>query len=85
MKYPVTIISLVILLIATVSILVSNTDFVENKVLNPQQIPSYKIPDWVKHNADWWANDHITDSEFSYSIQYLIDEGIIHECVGDCN
>ena len=35
------------------------------------------IPDWVKNNADWWADDQIDDSAFVTSIQYLINSGIM--------
>jgi len=35
------------------------------------------IPDWVKNNAGWWADDMIGDSDFAQGIQYLISEGIM--------
>lgn len=35
------------------------------------------IPEWVKNNAEWWANDEIDDSTFVSGIQYMIKEGII--------
>ena len=35
------------------------------------------IPEWIKTNAGWWANDEIDDSTFVSGIQYLIKEGII--------
>jgi len=35
------------------------------------------IPDWVKNNAGWWADDMIEDSDFAQGIQYLISEGIM--------
>lgn len=81
MKYSITIISLVLLLTATISILIVQTDPQSNKLLK-DQTDKYKIPDWVKHNAHWWVEGHITDAEFSYSMQYLIDQNIIHECEG---
>ena len=37
----------------------------------------YFIPNWVKNNADWWANGQIPDSAFVQGIQFLIKEGII--------
>ena len=37
----------------------------------------YFIPDWVKNNADWWADGQIPDSAFVQGIQFLIKEGII--------
>ena len=36
-----------------------------------------KVPKWVKNNAGWWANDHIDDSEFISSIEFLIKNKII--------
>ena len=36
-----------------------------------------KIPDWVKNNAGWWVTDQISDTEFTLSLQYLIQKGII--------
>jgi len=36
-----------------------------------------KIPDWVRNNAEWWAQGAIGDSDFVSGIQYLIKEGII--------
>jgi hypothetical protein len=35
------------------------------------------IPDWVKNNAGWWADDMIGDSDFAQGIQFLISEGIM--------
>jgi len=35
------------------------------------------IPNWIKTNAGWWANDAIDDNAFLQGIQYLIKEGII--------
>ncbi len=35
------------------------------------------IPQWIKNNAGWWADDTITDSDFITGIQYLIQQGIL--------
>ena len=35
------------------------------------------IPDWVKNNAGWWVTGQISDTEFTLSLQYLIQKGII--------
>ena len=35
------------------------------------------IPQWIKNNAKWWANDQISDEDFVKSIQYLVKKGII--------
>jgi len=37
----------------------------------------YKIPEWVKNNAGWWADGQIPDSAFIDGIEFLIKEGII--------
>jgi hypothetical protein len=38
---------------------------------------SEKIPNWVKNNARWWANQQIEDHTFVSSIQYLIEQNIL--------
>ena len=38
---------------------------------------SSQIPDWVRGNAEWWAQGAIGDSDFVSGIQYLIKEGIM--------
>jgi hypothetical protein len=35
------------------------------------------VPEWVKNNAGWWANDQIPDSAFIDGIEFLIKDGII--------
>ena len=36
------------------------------------------IPEWVKNNAEWWANDEIPDSAFIDGLEFLINNGIIN-------
>ncbi|MBL7001831.1 MAG: phosphate/phosphite/phosphonate ABC transporter substrate-binding protein [Nitrosopumilus sp.] len=36
------------------------------------------IPDWIKTNAGWWANDQIDDTTFLNGIEFLIENDIIH-------
>jgi len=36
-----------------------------------------QIPDWVRNNAEWWAQGAIGDNDFVSGIQYLIKEDII--------
>ena len=43
----------------------------------PSVFAEEKVPDWVKNNAGWWADNHISDSEFVNAIEFLIKEGII--------
>ena len=38
---------------------------------------SYAIPDWVKNNASWWADDLISDNDFVGGIKYLMLEGLL--------
>ena len=35
------------------------------------------IPPWVKSSAKWWTEGKISDSDFLYGIQYLIDRKIL--------
>jgi hypothetical protein len=42
----------------------------------------YQIPEWVKNNAGWWANDQIPDSTFTGGIEFLIKEKIIVVPIG---
>ena len=41
------------------------------------QLEKKEIPDWVKNNAGWWADEQIPDSDFIYGIEYLIQKSII--------
>jgi len=36
-----------------------------------------KVPDWVKNNAKWWAEDLIGDTDFINGIEYLIKKQIM--------
>ena len=35
------------------------------------------IPQWIKNNAGWWAEDQIDDASFVQGIQYLIQKEIM--------
>ena len=37
-----------------------------------------QIPDWIRNNAKWWAEDVITDQEFKEGIGFLIKERVIN-------
>jgi len=43
----------------------------------PSDESSQNIPEWVKKNAEWWAQGAIGDSDFVSGIQFLIKEGIM--------
>jgi hypothetical protein len=38
---------------------------------------SIVIPDWIKSNAGWWAEDKISNSDFTKGLEYLIEQQII--------
>jgi len=35
------------------------------------------VPDWIKTNAKWWNDGHITDADFAKGIEFLIQNEII--------
>jgi len=37
----------------------------------------YKIPQWIRDNARWWADGKISDSDYINGLQYLISQGIL--------
>jgi len=45
--------------------------------LEPEEIVEQKIPDWIRNNAEWWANGLISDSDFAMGIQFMIKNEII--------
>ena len=55
---------LLVLVVSLVGIMIPNV-FAEN------------VPEWIKNNAGWWADDQIPDSAFLQGIQFLIKEGIM--------
>ena len=36
-----------------------------------------QIPNWIKVNAKWWADEQIPNEDFIKGIEYLVKEGII--------
>ena len=36
-----------------------------------------EIPDWIKSNAGWWADDLISETDFIKGVEFLISQGII--------
>jgi len=55
---------------------------IEPKETIPKTTPEItekpQIPDWVRNNAEWWAQGAIGDNDFVSGIQYLIKEKIMH-------
>ena len=39
--------------------------------------PSNKIPPWTKILGDWWLEEEISDTEFTQSLTFLTNNGII--------
>ena len=35
------------------------------------------IPEWIKNNAGWWANDQIDDETFVKGIEFLVQKEVI--------
>jgi TusA-related sulfurtransferase len=48
----------------------------QSEILTPQQ--SDTIPQWIKNNAEWWADDIIDDDTFVNGIEFLIKEKILN-------
>jgi len=52
------------------------------KTILVQKIPllmnnSIEIPDWIKNNALWWADNKISESDFVSGIEFMIKNGIM--------
>ena len=39
--------------------------------------PKSLIPQWIRENAAWWADNRITDSEFFKGIEFLLEKQVI--------
>ena len=51
---------------------------IDEKAFTPTDTSATKrVPDWVKNNAGWWAEDLIRDYDFLNGIKYLINKGVI--------
>ena len=52
----------------------------ENPTMKPaflQMIEERTIPYWIKNNAGWWADNKISDDDFTSGIEYMIENNII--------
>ena len=47
------------------------------KPMNSMKQTIGKIPDWIKHIANWWSMGNISDKKFTDSMQYMIKNGIM--------
>lgn len=45
--------------------------------IDESEVNTTSIPMWVRNNASWWSEGHLTDVEFANGIQYLISSGLI--------
>jgi len=57
---------------------------IQEKIINIPDLPEQtsstanrKIPDWIRNNAAWWADDLISEDEFVNGIKYLVEKAII--------
>jgi len=59
----------------------SGETLVEPQESIPKTIPEVaekpQIPDWIRNNAEWWAQGAIGDNDFVSGLQYLIKEKIM--------
>jgi hypothetical protein len=53
------------------------TEIIKIPYTEPEGETIASIPDWVKTNAEWWITEKISDTEFTLSLQYLVQKGII--------
>ena len=52
-------------------------DVTQHKVTILEPIHEIVLPDWVKNNAAWWADDLVSDQEFVQAIEWLIEKGVM--------
>jgi hypothetical protein len=54
-------------------------EIINSETSKPVQIPEKTvIPEWIKNNAGWWANDQIDDNSFVQGIQFMIKNKIMN-------
>jgi len=41
------------------------------------QFEELRIPSWFKNTSQWWVEGLITEPEYVYATEYLIDKNII--------
>ncbi|KAF6242684.1 hypothetical protein C6988_05685 [Nitrosopumilus sp. b1] len=46
-------------------------------IFTPDVVFANDIPDWVKNNAKWWAEDQISDDEFVTGLEFLVNNDLI--------
>jgi len=48
-----------------------------DKNIDESEVNTTSIPTWVRHNAAWWSEGHLTDVEFANGIKFLLSSGLI--------
>jgi hypothetical protein len=64
--------SIALFLIIPISAYAQSNFFDDNQINNDTE-----IPDWIKINANWWAEEKIDDATFLEGIKFLINERIM--------
>jgi len=49
----------------------------KSEIVEESTIVDTKVPQWVKNNAKWWADESIDEKTFLTGIEYLVKHGII--------
>jgi len=56
----------------------------KEKIINIPDLPEQAsetaqehVPDWIRNNAGWWADDLISEDDFVNGIIWLVEQGII--------
>ena len=60
----------------TIIIAITLTGFMAVSVSQNVEAQSL-IPEWIKNNAGWWANNEIDDQTFLNGIEFLVENGVI--------
>ena len=55
---------------------------IQNNIIKLEIIPANtnetsEIPDWIRENAGWWADNRIGNQDFVSGLQYMMENGII--------
>ncbi|HEY7368003.1 MAG TPA: peptidase, partial [Nitrosopumilaceae archaeon] len=62
-------------------LMIKEFEFEINNSKIPKPVPpteKTEIPEWIKNNAGWWANDQIDDNSFVQGIQFMIKNKIMN-------
>ncbi len=49
----------------------------DEESVEEEETVQVRVPQWVKTNAEWWANDQIDEGTFLSGIEYMLKHGII--------